>query len=92
MIVVGGVGSPKGAIVGTALLLYIDRTYADLDNPAWRFVWIGIIMFAITLFTTRGLVGVPAQIRDVRAAPPGAPRAAEDEPIPTPAELEVPGL
>ena len=49
MIVVGGVGSAKGAIVGTALLLYIDRTYADLDNPAWRFVWIGIIMFGVTL-------------------------------------------
>ncbi len=63
MIVVGGVGSAKGAIVGTALLLYIDRTYADLDNPAWRFVWIGIIMFGITLGTTRGIVGLPAQIR-----------------------------
>ena len=30
MIVVGGVGSAKGAIIGTALLLYIDQTYADL--------------------------------------------------------------
>jgi len=63
MIVVGGVGSAKGAILGTALLLYIDRTYADLDNPSWRFVWIGIIMFAITIGTTRGIVGLPTQIR-----------------------------
>jgi branched-chain amino acid transport system permease protein len=63
MIVVGGLGSAKGAILGTALLLYIDRTYADLDNPAWRFVWIGIIMFAVTLGTTRGLVGLPSQLR-----------------------------
>jgi branched-chain amino acid transport system permease protein len=63
MIVVGGVGSAKGAVIGTALLLYIDRTYADLDTPAWRFVWIGIIMFGVTLLTTRGLVGLPNQVR-----------------------------
>ena len=92
MIVVGGIGSAKGAIIGTALLLYIDRTYADLDNPAWRFVWIGIIMFGVTLLTTRGLVGVPAQIRTYVSAGAHAARRGEDEPIPTPAELEVPGL
>ena len=72
MIVVGGVGSPKGAIIGTALLLYIDRTYADLDTPAWRFVWIGIIMFGVTLLTTRGLVG--AACADPRATCSGAER------------------
>lgn len=63
MIVVGGIGSAKGAIIGTALLLYIDRTYADLSTPAWRFVIIGIIMYAVVIGTTRGLVGLPAQIR-----------------------------
>ena len=92
MIVVGGIGSAKGAIIGTALLLYIDNTYADLDNPAWRFVWIGIIMFGVTLFTTRGLVGVPAQIRTYRQRRRARRSPGEEEPIPTPAELEVPGL
>jgi branched-chain amino acid transport system permease protein len=93
MIVVGGIGSAKGAVLGTALLLFIDRTYADIDNPPWRFVWIGIIMFAITLGTTRGVVGLPAQIRGyvqrrrARRSPGGEP-----EPTPTPSELEVPGL
>jgi branched-chain amino acid transport system permease protein len=93
MIVVGGIGSAKGAIIGTALLLYIDRTYADLDNPAWRFVWIGIIMFAITLGTTRGVVGIPSQVRGYiqrrrarRAAGEGEAGAAP------PAELEAPSL
>lgn len=84
MIVVGGLGSAKGAIIGTALLLYIDRTYADIDQPAWRFVWIGIIMFAITLGTTRGLVGLPAQMRAYvlrRRA-----RRVTGEPEPMPAE------
>ena len=63
MIVVGGLGSPKGAIIGTALLLYIDRTYTDISHPEWRFIAIGILMLAITLGTTRGLVGIPTQIR-----------------------------
>ncbi|MCC6222576.1 MAG: branched-chain amino acid ABC transporter permease [Thermoleophilia bacterium] len=67
MIVVGGLGSAKGAIVGTALLLFIDRTFADLETPAWRTVWIGIIMFAVTLGTTRGLVGIPSQVREYLA-------------------------
>jgi branched-chain amino acid transport system permease protein len=92
MIVVGGVGSAKGAIVGTALLLYIDRTYADLDNPAWRFVWIGIIMFGITLGTTRGVVGLPAQIRGYVQRRRARRAPGEPEPVPTPSELEVPGL
>jgi branched-chain amino acid transport system permease protein len=93
MIVVGGVGSAKGAVIGTALLLYIDVTYADLDTPAWRFVWIGIIMFAITLGTTRGLVGLPNQLRvywERRRA-----RRAPGEVAPAPAassEVELPGL
>jgi branched-chain amino acid transport system permease protein len=91
MIVVGGIGSAKGAVIGTALLLYINVTYADLDEPAWRLVWIGIIMFGVTLLTTRGLVGVPAQIRGYlqrrRARREGA-----EEPVTAPAELEVPGL
>jgi branched-chain amino acid transport system permease protein len=92
MIVVGGLGSAKGAIIGTALLLYIDRTYADFSNPAWRFVWIGIIMYAITLGTTRGLVGVPAQIRGYVQRRRARRVTGEDEPGPAPAELQVPGL
>ena len=93
MIVVGGIGSAKGAIIGTALLLYIDRTYADLDNPAWRFVWIGIIMFGVTLLDD------PRPDRRARADPrlsPAPTRAARDRrvtrPCLRPSELEVPGL
>jgi branched-chain amino acid transport system permease protein len=92
MIVVGGIGSAKGAVIGTALLLYIDVTYADLETPAWRFIIIGIIMFAITLLTTRGLVGVPAQIRAYVQRRRARQEPGEVEPAPTPAELEVPGL
>jgi branched-chain amino acid transport system permease protein len=92
MIVVGGLGSAKGAIIGTALLVYIDETYADIDTPAWRLIWIGIIMFAVTLLTTRGLVGVPSQIRGYIQRRRARQAPGEAEPVPTPAELEVPGL
>jgi branched-chain amino acid transport system permease protein len=92
MIVVGGVGSAKGAIIGTALLLYIEETYADINNPAWRFVWIGIIMYAITIGTTRGLVGLPAQIRTYVQRRRARAVTGQVEPAPVPSELELPGL
>jgi branched-chain amino acid transport system permease protein len=92
MIVVGGLGSAKGAVIGTALLLYIDITYADFSTPAWRFVWIGIIMFGITLLTTRGLVGLPAQVRAYVQRRRARRLRGEVEPEPAPPELELPGL
>jgi branched-chain amino acid transport system permease protein len=92
MIVVGGVGSAKGAIIGTALLLYIEVTYADINTPAWRFVWIGIIMYAITIGTTRGLVGLPAQIRTYVQRRRARRVPGQVEPAPVPSELELPGL
>jgi branched-chain amino acid transport system permease protein len=92
MIVVGGLGSAKGAIVGTALLLYIDRTYADFSTPAWRFVWIGIIMFAVTLGTTQGLVGVPSQARDYVRRRRARQAAGQGGAQQGPPELEAPGL
>ncbi len=92
MIVVGGLGSAKGAIIGTALLLYIDRTYFDIGQPAWRLIWIGIIMFAVTLLTTRGLVGLPSQIRVYVQRRRARREPGEGEPGPTPAELQAPGL
>jgi hypothetical protein len=90
--VVGGIGSAKGAVIGTALLLYIDVTYADLDTPAWRFIIVGIIMFAVTLGTTRGLVGIPTQLRLYWQRRRARVAADEAPPPPAAAELEVPGL
>lgn len=92
MIVVGGLGSAKGAIIGTALILYIDVTYADLDDPAWRFVWIGIIMFAITLGAHNGLVGVPAQIRGYVQRRRAREKTGEVEQVLEVSEFEARGL
>ncbi len=92
MIVVGGIGSAKGAIIGTALLLYIDRTYADFSTPAWRFVWIGIIMFAVTLGTHNGLVGVPSQIHGYIQRRRARDKTGEVEPVLAQSEFEARGL
>lgn len=90
MMVVGGLGSAKGVILGTAFLYWIDITWADgkgpfldLENPVWRTVIIGIIMLIVVLVAPRGLVGIPAQVRELigrqrsqRAAPAAGEPAA----------------
>jgi branched-chain amino acid transport system permease protein len=89
MIVVGGLGSAKGAILGTGLLLFIDQYWND--SGASRLVAIGIIMLAVTLGTSRGLVGLPAQLRGYWDRYKGRKGGVGEEPT-APAELEVPGL
>ncbi len=62
MIVVGGLNSPRGILIGTALIHFVDQRF--IDQGAARFVALGILMLVITLITTNGLAGLPAQIRD----------------------------
>lgn len=62
MIVVGGMGSARGILLGTGLLLYITQAY--LDAGAARFIVAGALMYLVTIATTEGLVGVPHQLRD----------------------------
>ena len=66
MIVVGGMGSARGVLIGTVILFYITQHY--LQSGPIRFVAAATIMLVVTVFTTRGLVGLPAQIRASRAA------------------------
>lgn len=61
MMVVGGLGSRRGVLLGTALLLFIDEYYLQ-SGPA-RLIAVGALMLLITLFTRRGLVGIPEQLR-----------------------------
>lgn len=62
MIVVGGLGSARGVLLGTALLLFIDQRF--LESGPSRFIAAGALMFLVTLFTRSGLAGIPAQLRD----------------------------
>jgi branched-chain amino acid transport system permease protein len=62
MMVVGGMWSARGVLIGTGLLLFIDQHWLSAGPP--RFIAIGALMLVVTLFTERGLAGFPAQVRD----------------------------
>ena len=76
MIVVGGINSPKGILLGTALLLWIEQHFISWEAP--RLILLGAIMLLITLFTTDGLAGIPDQIGRALRSRRGAPPAADD--------------
>ncbi|KPL53579.1 branched-chain amino acid ABC transporter permease [Prosthecomicrobium hirschii] len=64
MIVVGGLGSLPGAIIGAALLILLPevlRGVGDLRN-----VMVGIVMFVSILFLPRGLLGEVSALSLVR--------------------------
>jgi branched-chain amino acid transport system permease protein len=62
MIVVGGIGSRRGVLLGTAVLLFINEYFLQ-SGPA-RLIAIALLMLLVTLFATRGLVGIPEQLRE----------------------------
>jgi len=61
MMVVGGMWTARGVLIGTGLLLFIDQHFLS-SGPA-RFIAAGALMLVVTLFTDRGLDGLPAQVR-----------------------------
>src|SRR2546423_8549211 len=81
MIEVGGLGSRRGVLLGTAVLLFINQYYLQ-SGPA-RLIAIAFLMLLVTLFTRRGLVGIPDQFnewlaeRRARGGPQTAPQAKE---------------
>jgi branched-chain amino acid transport system permease protein len=61
MMVVGGMGTARGVLIGTALLLFIDQHF--LESGPSRLIAIGVLMLVVTLVADRGLDGLPDQIR-----------------------------
>ncbi|WP_396433047.1 branched-chain amino acid ABC transporter permease [Limnohabitans sp.] len=59
MIVIGGLGTAQGAVVGTLIVVVIDKLLVDWGP--WRMVLIGGLMLATVLFTQAGLFGIRAQ-------------------------------
>jgi branched-chain amino acid transport system permease protein len=77
MIVIGGLGRAEGAVVGTLLVVAIDKLLVDL-GPA-RLVLIGALMLATVLFTQNGLFGIRQQWRTFRQKRQAQARAARTE-------------
>ena len=64
MIVIGGMGRAEGAVIGTAIVVVIDRALIDL-GPL-RIILIAAVMIAVTLTTHHGLADVRSQFRGWR--------------------------
>jgi branched-chain amino acid transport system permease protein len=77
MVVVGGLGSLYGSIIGALLLTVLPELLRDLGS--WRMIAVGAVLFLSILFLPRGLVGEVSAIdlirRQIRRAP-GARRVA----------------
>ncbi|MCC6002166.1 MAG: branched-chain amino acid ABC transporter permease [Pararhodobacter sp.] len=64
MIVIGGMGRAEGAVIGTAIVVLIDRALIDL-GPL-RIILIAAVVIIVTLTTHRGLADARSQFRAYR--------------------------
>ncbi|MFZ1816272.1 MAG: branched-chain amino acid ABC transporter permease [Rhizobiaceae bacterium] len=77
MIVIGGIGKAEGAVLGTAIVILIDKGLLEL-GPA-RILLIAVIMMLVTLFTNNGLAGAREQFRNFRNRKKSEARARRTE-------------
>ena len=64
MIVVGGLGSLYGSVIGAVLLSVLPEVLRDLGH--WRMIAVGLVLFLAILFLPKGLVGEVSAITLVR--------------------------
>lgn len=77
MIVIGGMDTAEGAVVGTGIVVFIDKVFVQFGPN--RIILIGLIMLFVTLFTRGGLLGIKAQYRAFREKKKSQRRAARTE-------------
>ncbi len=65
MIVIGGIGTTEGAVLGTLIVVLFDKVFIGL-GPV-RLILIAGIMLVTVLFLRGGLFGIPAQFSSWRA-------------------------
>ncbi|WP_119273815.1 branched-chain amino acid ABC transporter permease [Taklimakanibacter deserti] len=61
MLVIGGIGRAEGAVVGTAIVVFLDKVLISW-GPV-RLIMIGLIMALVVLFLRGGLFGIKEQFR-----------------------------
>jgi branched-chain amino acid transport system permease protein len=64
MIVVGGLGSLPGAIIGAALLIGLPELMRPIGD--FRMIVVGLVMFLSIMFRPKGLFGEVSAIELVR--------------------------
>ena len=77
MIVIGGLGRSEGAVLGTAIVVLIDKGLIGL-GPL-RIILVTAVMIAVALTAHQGLTGVRGQFRNFRNRKKSESRAARTE-------------
>lgn len=77
MIVIGGLGRAEGAVIGTAIVVLIDKGLLDL-GPL-RILLVAAIMLLVTLLTNNGIAGAREQFRGWRRRKQSEARARRTE-------------
>lgn len=73
MIVIGGIGTTEGAVVGTLIVVVIDQVFLGLG--ALRLIIVAAIMLGTVLFMRGGIFGFAAELEARRARRTSAQRA-----------------
>lgn len=61
MVILGGIGSLFGPLIGAAVYMVAQDRLADLNPTYWNF-WIGVMLVAVVLFARGGIVGGLARL------------------------------
>ncbi len=77
MMVIGGLGRAEGAVLGAAIVTFIDRGLIELGPP--RIILVALCMIGVTIFAREGLTGARTQFRDFRKRKSGEARARRTE-------------
>lgn len=77
MIVIGGLGRAEGAVIGTAIVVLIDKGLLEL-GPL-RILLVAAIMLLVTLWTNNGIAGAREQFRGWRRRKQSQARARRSE-------------
>ncbi len=77
MLTIGGIGRAEGAVVGTLIVVFLDKVLITL-GPI-RHVMIGLLMLVVVLFLNKGLFGMKKQFRAWRDKKKGEWRSGRTE-------------
>ncbi len=77
MLTIGGIGKAEGAIVGTLIVVLLDKVLITL-GPV-RHIMIGMLMLFVVLFLNKGLFGMKQQFRAWRDKKKGEWRSTRTE-------------
>ena len=69
MVLVGGLGTFEGPIIGAVLFFVIQQQFADAG--AWYLIGLGAVAIAFALFLPRGVWGLLGDRRQIRMLPVG---------------------